>query len=212
MYHRLFRRMTLGLVILVAISAAGCQSPHRADQGALFGGLTGAAAGAIIGNQSGNPGAGAAIGAGLGAITGAVVGQEIDEIEAQNRAQIEYQLGRQVAAGAVTINDVVEMSVNGVDDGLIINHVRAHGMAAPLQPSDLSYLTQQQVSNNVIKVMQEPPPQRAQKVVYREAPRPVIVREYHTAPVYVAPPYRPPHYYQRRHRPSQVGWGVSFHN
>ena len=213
MYHKLLQRVLFGSTILVAISAIGCQSPYRSDQGALFGGLLGAGTGAIIGNQSGNAGAGAAIGAGLGAISGAVVGQEIDEIEARNRALIEQRLGRQLAAGAVTMDDVVAMSIAGVDDELIINHVRAHGMAAPLQQSDLIFLTQQKVSTRVIKAMQEPPPQQAQKVVYeRPGPPPVIVRQYHPAPVYVAPPCHAPYYHHRRHRPSGVGWGVSFHN
>ena len=112
------------------------------------------------------------------------------------------------------MDDVVAMSIAGVDDELIITHVRANGMAAPLQQSDLIFLTQQRVSTRVIKAMQEPPPQPAQPVVYqRPAPPPVIVREYHRAPVYVAPPCHTPHYYShRRHHRSGVGWGVSFHN
>ncbi len=211
MYHKLSQRVLFATTILVAVSTIGCQSPHRADQGALFGGLLGAGTGAIIGNQLGNTGAGAAIGAGLGAITGAVVGQEIDEAEARNRVLIERRLGRQLAAGAVTMNDVVDMSVNGVDDDLIINHVRAHGMAAPLQPSDLSYLTQQKVSKRVIMAMQEPPPRPAQQVDY-QSPQPVIVRHHYPAPMYVAPPCHAPYYPHRRHHRSGVGWGVSFHN
>ena len=105
----------------------------------------------------GNTGAGAAIGAGVGALSGAAIGAGMDESEARNRALIEARLGRQVAAGAVTIPDVVAMTRSGVDEGLIINHVHAHGLAAPLQASDVIYLQQQGVSRNVIAVMQTEP-------------------------------------------------------
>ena len=197
----------------VALSAVGCQSPYRADQGALFGGLLGAGTGAIIGDAVGNAGAGAAIGAGLGAITGATVGSELDEIEAQNRAMIAQQLGREVAAGAVTLNDVVTMTEAGVDDELIVNHVRVHGVATPLQSADLIFLQQQGVSTRVIKAMQEPPRRPAQPVVVREAaPPPVIVHEYYYGHPFWGPPCRA-HYYYRRHRPRpRVSWGLSFHN
>jgi len=205
-------RKTLPMVtlsLLVALSTVGCQSPHRADQGALFGGLLGAGTGAIIGDASGNAGAGAAIGAGLGAITGAVVGSELDEIEAQNRAMIAQQLGREVPAGAVTIDDVVIMTNSGVDDQLIVNHIQSHGVAAPLQTGDLISLQQQGVSTRVISAMQKPPPPKAQPVVYQQrAPAPVIIEEHH----YGWPSYRP-HYYHRRHRPRPgANWGFSFSN
>lgn len=207
-------RHTMGLVIaglLTVSSTVGCQSPYRADQGALLGGLLGAGTGALIGDATGgNALPGAAIGAGLGAIAGGVTGGALDEIEAQNRAMIEQQLGRQVAAGVVRIDDVVAMTQAGVDDELIVNHVRAHGVASPLQTGDLIFLQQQGVSTRVIKAMQEPPP--ARPVVVREAPPPVVVHEYSYGPPLWGPPYyRHRHYW--RHRPrSRVSWGMSFHN
>jgi hypothetical protein len=200
--------------LLLVWSTGGCQSPYRADQGALFGGLLGAGTGAIVGDAlGGKAGPGAAIGAGLGAITGAAVGSELDEIEAQNRAMIEQQLGRQLAAGAVRLDDVVAMTQAGVNDELIINHVRAHGMAAPLQTSDLIFLQQQGVSTRVIKAMQEPPRPAATPVVVREAPPPpVVIHEYgYGPPLWGPPPY--PSYYYWRYRPRpRVSWGMSFHN
>ena len=133
-------RRNVGFVILgflLTSSVVGCQSPYRADQGALLGGLLGAGTGALIGDAAGGKALpGAAIGAGLGAIAGGVTGGALDEIEAQNRAMIEQQLGRQVAAGVVRIDDVVAMTQAGVDDELIVNHVRAHGGASPLQTGD----------------------------------------------------------------------------
>lgn len=197
--------------LLTALSATGCRSPYRADQGALFGGLLGAGTGAIIGDAVGNAGAGAAIGAGLGAITGAAVGSELDQIEAQNRAMIEQQLGRQVAAGAVTLDQVISMARAGVDDELIVNHIQIHGVASPPQAGDLILLQQENVSTRVIKAMQEPPRprQQAQAVAVRPAPPPVIVEEYHYGPPLWGRPYHHRRYPVRHHRPG-VSWGLSF--
>ena len=202
---------TMTLVITVAVSLSGCQSPYRADQGALFGGLLGAGTGAIIGQSLGNAGAGAAIGAGVGALSGAVIGSELDAIEAQNRAAIAQHLGREVSANAVTLSDVVEMTSAGVNEELIVNHVRAHGIAAPLQTSDLIFLQQQNVSTRVIKAMQEPPPRPVRTVMVREAP-PVVIHEYPYGPPACGPYYNH-HSYGRRHsrHRSHVDWGFSFH-
>jgi len=201
---------TLALATLTLVSLIGCQSPYRSDQGALFGGLLGAGTGAIVGDALGNAGAGAAIGAGVGALSGAVVGSELDQIEAQNRAAIAQQLGREVSANAVSLDDVVAMSNAGVDEELIVTHVRAHGMAAPLQTSDLIFLQQQNVGTRVIKAMQEPPPQPKSVVVRQPSPPPVVIHEYSPAPSFWHDPCYGPHYYAPRHR-SHVSWGMSFH-
>ena len=191
------------LFLLPGVLLAGCQSPYHSDQGALTGGLLGAGTGALVGSALGHTGAGAAIGAGVGALSGAAVGSELDNIEARNRAMIEQQLGRQIAATAVTINDVINMSRAGVNEELIVNHVRAHGVAAPLQAGDLIVLQQQGVSPRVIATMQATPMPQPAPVVYQAAPPPVIVEEYDPW----GPPWRCGHYYRR---PS-MRWGVSIH-
>jgi len=196
----------------ITLLATGCNSPYHADRGALFGGLLGAGTGAIIGDALGNTGAGAAIGAGVGALSGAAIGESLDEIEAKNRAMIAAQLGREIRAGAVTIDDVVMMSGAGVDDELIINHIRANGMTRVPGPHELVNLNNSGVSTAVIRVMQEPPPQpRTETVVIeRPAPAPVIVEQYHYGPpVYHHSPYP---YYRHRRPPPRVGWGISLHN
>ncbi len=201
--------VVLGLLAIVL--AAGCNSPYHADRGALFGGLMGAGTGAIIGDAVGNAGAGTAIGAGIGALTGAAIGSGMDEMEARNRAMIAEQFGRQVAATAVSMDDVVAMTRSGVDDELIVNHIKVHGTTGPLKPADLIFLQQQNVSTRVIKAMQTPPVRPA--VVSQPVAQPVIVEEHHYAP----PPYwGPPRYYYRpRYRrcpPPGVSWGMSLHN
>jgi hypothetical protein len=202
-------------LVFSALCLAGCYSPYHADRGALAGGLVGAGTGAIVGNAlGGNAGPGAAIGAGLGAMTGGLIGHDMDETEARNRYMIEQQLGQQLAAGAVTINDVVAMAKAGVNDDLIINHIRAHGVAAPLQSGDLIYLQQQGVSARVVSAMQAPPPVVAPQPVVVEQPAvaPVIVQEYRYGP---RPRwYAPPRYYPAPYGPPRprVGWGVAIHN
>jgi hypothetical protein len=202
------RRLTVCLLgIATATMFSGCRSPYRSDQGALFGGLTGAGVGAIIGNQSGNPEAGAVIGAAVGSFTGAVVGDELDQIEAQNRAAIEQQLGHQVRRGAVTMEEVITMSQAGVGERLIVNHIQAHGVATVPSSGDLITLNQAGVVDGVVAVMQNPPARQVQ-VVPVAAPRPVIVEEHH----YGWPSWHRPHgrhHHGRHHKgPGRVHWGM----
>jgi hypothetical protein len=185
-------------VALAGMSAGGCYSPYNADRGALMGGLLGAGTGAVVGSALHAPGAGAAIGAGVGALTGAAIGSGIDESEARNRALIEQKLGRQVVAGAVRIEDVLAMTRAGVDEEVIITHVRAHGMVAPLQAGDLIMLQQQNVSKRVIAAMQAPPPVPAQAptAVYGYPPPPPVDGYYYYDP-YWGPYWHHPHYHAR---------------
>ena len=198
--------LSVGLVVL----STGCQSPYHSDRGAALGGLLGAGTGAIVGAASGQPGAGAAIGAGVGALGGAALGNAIDESEARNRQMIAQQLGRQVAVGSVTINDVIAMTKANVGEELIVNHVRANGMAAPLAANDLILLQQEGVGQQVIAQMQTSPPRPVQPVMVEQpGPTPVIVEEYHYAPYWGPHCYRP---HPRWHHPPGVSWGVSVGN
>lgn len=212
------RRTTAVLVALGATTLlAGCQSPYYADRGAAAGGLAGAGIGAIVGSQSGNPLAGAAIGAGLGAVTGNVFGAQLDEVAAQNRAQIAAQMGRQVPPGAATINEVVTMTRSGVDPRLIMNYVNTSGMAAPVSAQDVIHLSQQGVPTDIIQAMQTArPPAQVAMAPPGPGAGPIIVEEHHYGPpVYYGPPPRF-HYYHRhphrRHCHPRVGWGISFSN
>ena len=201
-FHRLF---TLPLYLLAIILLGGCQSPYKADQGALFGTLLGAGTGAAVGSAVGHTGAGAAIGAGVGALSGAAVGGALDEQDAKNRAMIAQRLGRQVSANPVTVNDVINMTRAGVDEELIANHVRTHGVVAPLQTQDIIVLQQQGVSKRVIATMQEPPVVQPQPMVIQQGPpQPVIIEEY--------PYWGPPCYYHRYRPAPGMRWGMSFSN
>ena len=178
---------TAGSLVLAVFLASGCQMDTHADRGALCGGLLGAGTGAVVGHAMGSTAAGAALGAGVGALSGAAIGAGQDETEAKNRALIEAQLGRRVAAGSVTVSDVLAMSQSHVNDDLIINHIRAHGMAAPPSTNDLIALQQSGVNPRVVQVMQEAPPP-TQTVIVRESPPPIVVEGYYGRPYYYGPP------------------------
>jgi hypothetical protein len=181
-------RMPLLLLALTGLAlmamSTGCCSPYHTDQGAMTGGLLGLGTGAVAGHALGNTAAGAAIGTGAGALAGAVIGSRMDEVDAKNRAAIAQQLGRQVDPNAVTVPDVVAMTRARVNEDLVINHIHAHGMAAPLTATDLINLPQNGVSPRVIAAMQESPPRVQQPVVVQPAPPPVVVEEY---PYYYGP-------------------------
>jgi len=181
-------------ILAVIVCTSGCESPSHADKGALLGGLGGAGVGALVGNAMGNTGAGAAIGAGVGALSGAAIGAGLDDVEAKNRAMIEARLGRPLPPGSVTIQEVLTMTQARVDDNLIINHIRAHGMVAPPTANDLIVLQQQGVSPRVVMVMQEPRPAAVQAVPPQGVPPGAVLVE---QPVPVATPVIVGGYYGR---------------
>ena len=205
------RPTTSVLLAAALLAAAGCRSPFYADQGALAGGLTGAGIGALVGDATGNALPGAAIGAGIGAVSGGLIGGAIDEVEAKNRAMIAQQMGQQIPPGGVTVNDIVAMTRSGVDEELIVNHIRANGVAQPVQANELIILQQQGISKTVIGAMQTTPPQ-GMNAARQPMPQPMPMAYPAPYPYYYPPP--PPPYwgygvYTPAHR-GRVGWGVSY--
>lgn len=205
---RMFVRAALPLALV--IYGGGCRSPYFADKGAGVGALGGAGVGAIVGNAVGDTAAGALIGAGVGTLGGAAVGTAIDEAQAQNRAEIAAQLGRQVQPGVATIDEIVAMSKSGVDPRLIQNYVRTSGMSRPLSANDVIFLHNNGVSSDVIQTMQTPPPPQGPPLVAAAPPvQPVIVEERYYADPFLGPP--PPFYGPHCFGPPgpRVSWGVS---
>jgi phage tail tape-measure protein len=80
------KKMTMGLLLLSAMTMAGCAGGPLTsrEKGAGIGALGGAAGGALIGTAVGRPGMGAAIGAGVGLAGGALVG---DYMQGKEHAQ-----------------------------------------------------------------------------------------------------------------------------
>jgi hypothetical protein len=179
----------------------GCASPYYADRGAAFGGVTGAGVGALVGSTVNHPVAGALVGAGVGAVSGAAVGSGMDSIEARNRAAIAATMGRQAPAGAVSVQDVIDMTQAGVNEDVIITHIRYSGIQRPPQTGDLIALQRANVSPRVIATLQTPPAQANVAM----APAPVVVGP-------PPPPWGyPGYYYPPPPPPVGYGFGVSFH-
>lgn len=206
MWH--WKQSGIGLAFWMLVVSAGCRSPNYADQGAALGGIAGGLAGAAIGDHNDNALGGALLGGAVGALSGAVIGDSMDAEVARRQAAIEAKMGRRMA-GAVTVADVTSMVSAGLSDDLIVNHVYAHGVSAPLTPNDIIRMHDSGVSEKVINAMQQASVSQvaAAPVGY---PAPVIVEEvYMPPPYYYARPYwpGPPHCYYRR---PGVSWGFSY--
>lgn len=140
--------------LFIAFFSLGCQNTQsRAVEGTVIGGLLGAAGGGIIGHQSGHGGEGAAIGAAAGALTGAVVGSQIKKPgqAAEQPAQAQASSG---ATGQLYIQQIVDMSKQGVSDSVIIDRIHATNSRFVLTPKDIDYLKGQGVNQKVIDAMQ----------------------------------------------------------
>jgi hypothetical protein len=200
--------------LLAVVACSGCRSPYYADRGALAGGLAGAGVGALVGNAVGSTAAGTAIGAGVGALTGGAIGNAMDEVEAKNRAEIAARLGRPVAQGAATVEEVVAMTRAGVAPTLIVNYVNNSGVARPVNAQDVIYLSQQGVPTEVIDAMQRPLVASQPVHVAAQPAPPVIVEHVYGPPYYCPPPRRHfyyHHHHHHRHSP-RVGFGISISN
>jgi uncharacterized protein YcfJ len=143
-----------GLVLLsitVLSAAAGCQSSsNRTGEGALLGGLIGAGAGTIIGNQNRDRDQGrtqgAIIGGVVGALGGALAGSQIQK-QPQQQAQVNNP-------SQMAIQQIVDMSKQGVNEDVIVDRIRMSNSRFSLSPSDVEYLRGQGVTQKVISAMQ----------------------------------------------------------
>jgi hypothetical protein len=172
-------RILAGALLL---TCCGCSTMNNTEKGLLGGGLLGGAVGALAGAALHHPGAGAAIGAAAGAGLGGLAGADADhrERKAEIQATAAAQAAQQVQARALRLDEIVQMTRNGVPDANIIAEIRNRGAVYALTSDDLSYLSQNNVSSPVIMELQAP------RRVY--APGPVV----YTRPVYVYDPYPPP--------------------
>ncbi len=186
------------LLLLLVLTPSGCRT--HTGQLAGVGGVTGALAGAAIGGSRGNGLAGAALGGALGAAGGAAIGEAIDESE--DRAQ---QAAYQAAHGGVGVVQVIQMAQAGLGDPVIVNHVQTHGLARPLEVSDLIELRNAGVSNEVVIALQNATPRPVAPMVIEPPPPPIVVQEVHVPGPRVVWG-RPGH---PGRRPG-VSWGVSY--
>jgi len=228
--------LTLGLLTLVtfasSLSTANAQyyyQPQRSyyRNDTFTGGLLGAGGGALVGSafggkSGGNRGENALIGAGVGLLGGALIGKSIDNTDQRQVAAgsaVAYQANQQVAqqnaqlaAQAVTNQDLVEMSRAGLSDEVIINTIRSRGSRIDTSPNSLVFMKQGGVSDRVVMAAQSASPTATfssmpvSGPIAINAPPPAVIVA--PAPVYYAPPprvihvyggYGHPHYHHHHH-------------
>ena len=177
------------------------------------GAVTGAIAGAAFGDHNGSAATGAALGTAVGALAGASIGSQIDEDIARTEALVEQRMGHRLSA-AVTVEDVIAMTNAGLSDDVIATHVRAKGVARPMEVQDLIVLRNEGVTDSVIKTLQQAPP--AQFVSSRPPvrQRPIVVEEHYYSPAVRVAPYhhRHRHHSYPRHRRQGASFGIHYSN
>ena len=67
------------IVIVLAVSLAGCKTMNKSQKGAVIGGAGGGVVGGVIGRSVGNTAMGAIIGATVGGVGGAIIGRQMDK-------------------------------------------------------------------------------------------------------------------------------------
>ena len=133
------------VIPVCALILLGCETNKtRIAEGAGIGGAVGALAGGIVGYQSGHGVEGALIGGALGAGGGAVVGSQINK-PAQNT--------QGAAIAQLSIDQIVNLSKQGVSSNEIINKIKSTNSNYSLTPEDIGYLQKQGVSQRVIDTM-----------------------------------------------------------
>jgi len=139
--------LILVLSLSLALLSLGCEgNKSRVVEGAVIGGLLGGAAGGIIGHQSGHGGEGAGIGVAAGALTGALVGSQIEKKQPASSAA--------AAQNQLSLQQIVDMSKQGVHEDVIIDKIRLSNTKFVLSPQDIDSLKNQGVSLKVINAMQ----------------------------------------------------------
>lgn len=143
-------RKVIAVMMCCAFAACGCANQqNNTAEGAVVGGLVGAGAGAIIGHQSGHAGGGALIGGALGALGGAFVGNKIPKKQQEQETQAVEQASQQIS-----IDEVVTMAGQGVNDDVIIDRIHASNSRFTLTAAQVDVLKQKGVSQRVIDAMQ----------------------------------------------------------
>jgi hypothetical protein len=126
-------------------------------------------------------------------------GASLDDIDTRNRADIAAKLGRGVAPGPATPEEVAAMSIAGVDSRFIVCYINRSTGMTPISAQDVIYLHQQGVDEHVIQAMLTPGAADSRLEVARAMPPPTII---------LADPYWP--YYYPYPYPTRYGMSVGY--
>jgi hypothetical protein len=182
-------RLAVLAVGAVGLLQTGCSTMNQTEKGVLGGGAIGAGLGTLIGSASGNPKTGAVVGGLLGAGVGGMIGNDADRQDEQNRQVLQAEAAqayRNEQPGRIA--EIIDLTRQGQDETVILNHIRNNRMTFVLSAADLNTLRANNVSPQVIAAMQN----STQPAVVTRPSRPVVVREEVIVeqPVYIrrAPP------------------------
>lgn len=136
------------IFILLSFVLSSCET--KAQSGALIGAGAGATTGALISHSAG----GALIGGAVGAIGGGLIGYAMDEhdraVMAENSPYTLHKIDRRQQ---LSLNDIKEMSKNGINDHVIINEIKSTNSVFYLTTADIIDLKDAGVSQRVIDFM-----------------------------------------------------------
>lgn len=173
-------RLLAAAVLASAALSNGCAGMSNTDRGVLGGGAAGAGIGAAVGSLTHHTGAGAVIGGLTGAVAGGLIGNAVDEKQHREEA------ARYAATHPpLSLQDVVNLTHQGVSDDVIIAQIQNTGSVFALTADQIVWLNNSGVHDCVIRAMQ----------LTANYPR----RVYTAAPVYVVEPAPPP--------PVAIGFG-----
>jgi outer membrane lipoprotein SlyB len=141
----------------MAVLLTGCQNPdgtqNNTGSGALIGGAMGAVTGAAIGGRR-HGAEDAALGMAAGAVAGGLVGYAMDrDQEARLKAQAPQTYVRVDQGQPLTVADVKALARAGVNEGVIINQIRASHTVYHLSAADIVDLRDSGVTDNVLNYM-----------------------------------------------------------
>ena len=98
------------------------------------------------------------------------MGASLDDIDARNRADIAAQLGRPVAPGPATPQEIVAMSRAGINSRFIICYINRSTNMPPVDAQDVIYMHEQGVDEQVIQAMLTPGAADSRSEVARAMP------------------------------------------
>jgi len=203
----------IGIALGTALST-GCSSMNNTQKGAGIGGALGAGVGTIVGAATGNPKTGLVAGTLIGGATGALIGSDMDQKENQD-AELRAASANQpvYSSTGMSIQEIIDLSIKGVSDEVIINNIRKTNSTYNLSPQDLSMLKENKVSDRVVIEMQNSQ-SRPRLAIQQPPPRTVIVHEPPPVVIYERPYwgefYHRPHYHHVPPPRPGVGVGVVF--
>lgn len=134
--------------VISCLILSSCET--KAQTGALAGAGVGALAGGLItGNATG-----ALVGGAIGAAGGGLIGYGMDQQDREVMQQRSPETTRRIDRGEqLSLNDIKEMSRNGLRDDVIINQIKATNSHFYLTTADIIDLKDSGVSQKVIDFM-----------------------------------------------------------